>query len=109
MAQKELKYTKGYSIDEGTGYKTSNDPRSKMSAQVKKIFIQTFSVNGDIADTCQAIGISRRILAPHLRADSKFRQDLKRAKENLKEQPKLHAQQAKQSVITRLMGSLPNE
>lgn len=87
MPQRELKFTKGFSIDPITGYMVSLDSRSKITPEVKSKFIAQFLELRDVADACRASGFNRRGLAGHLRADSKFRQDFKRAKERIKEEP----------------------
>jgi len=99
MPQREVKYTKGFVIDQVTGYKESVDTRSKVTALLKSMFIQRFKDLGDVEEACKASGFNRRLLAPHLRADSKFRQDFKRTREIIKEQPDLDV---KQAVINRL-------
>lgn len=85
--QRELKFTKGFTIDPVTGYIVSNDPHSKITPELKVGFIKKLAELGDVEEACKASGLGRRVLSPHLRADSKFKQDYRRTKQNLREEP----------------------
>jgi hypothetical protein len=97
--QRELKLSKGFTIDPVTGYVVNQHPNSKVTPEVKLLFLKKLAELGDVADACKEAGVSRRVLTPHLRSDSKFKEDYKRARQNLKDEP-LTSQ--KKAVIDRL-------
>lgn len=72
MPQKEIQ-VENWVIDPVTGYLTSLDTRHKFTGVLKKTFLEKLLELRDIEEACKGVGISRRILTAHLRADERFR------------------------------------
>ena len=97
MPQREIN-TAYYRVDSSTGYLESKKEQLKFNARNKWLFIKILKERGDIEEACRLVGISRRILAPHLRADSKFRKDFLEVKQELNDSEG----QRKREVLERL-------
>lgn len=100
MPQKEIN-TAYYRIDPVTGYLESKKERLKFNASTKAKFLQVYEQRNDVDEACRLAGISRRILAPHLRADEKFRKDFLSLKQRLHDTDF----QRKKEVLARLWKS----
>lgn len=101
MPQKEIDKDSWF-IHPVTGYLSSNDKRHKFTNQIKVLLLEKIRELKDVADACKAVGISRRILAPHLRADWYFRKDFQETVAETKDLEK----QKQAEAVSRLWAKL---
>lgn len=105
MPQRELDPNKGV-FDPATSFLFFPDKKVKFQPDLKLLFLEKLKELGDVEEACKFVGINRRILKPHMRADKVFAKRYKAALRFYKNKPANEAQARSAAAVDDLWNQL---